>query len=66
MELTDLGARSAEAFKCMTEIIASGKEKLLLVLDKQAQGESLPSLEANSQVGSGNDQLHANLIFNDP
>ncbi|XP_078177445.1 protein FAR1-RELATED SEQUENCE 5-like, partial [Carex rostrata] len=57
MELTDLGATSAEAFICMKEIIASGKQKLLSVLDKQAQGGCLPSFEANFEEESGNDQF---------
>ncbi|XP_078165260.1 uncharacterized protein LOC144559969 [Carex rostrata] len=66
MELTDLGAVSAEAYICMKEIIASGKQKLLLVLDKQAQGGCLPSLEEGFKEGSANEEFNANPIFHDP
>ncbi|XP_078150381.1 protein FAR1-RELATED SEQUENCE 5-like [Carex rostrata] len=64
IELTELGAVSAEAFICMKEIIASGKQKLLSVLDKQAQGGA--SFFEKAQGDASFEEAHANPIFHDP
>lgn len=44
MELVKIGAVSSDGFSCFKKVIASGKEKLLVIIGKQTQGGILSSL----------------------